>query len=169
MTLLNLRGTVMRRFLAGIVLTGAMCVPANAFAQTSAEYAVMAKQAWADLDCAALADYADEMNEFKRLFKMGIGKGRAFWEASDKGKIEQQDFNREVPPAFMMAIGSLLPLPDDDDVGLGADFVLGQLWGKAMEDVHNRAYDPKSNPAHDAKVATAIAKNEFSAKNCSLM
>jgi hypothetical protein len=159
----------MRRFLGGIVLAGAMCVPANAFAQTSAEYAVMAKQAWADLECAALASFAGETNEYERLFKLGIGKGRAFWEASDKGKIEQQDFNREVPPAFMMAI-SLLPLPDDDDdVGLGADFVLGRLWGQAMEDARNRAYDPKSNPAHDAKVATTIAKNAFSTKNCSLM
>ena len=69
----------------------------------------------------------------------------------------------------MMAIGSLLTPPDDDDVRLGADFVLGHIWGQALEDAHNRAYDPKSNPAHDAKVATTIAKNEFSAKICSLM
>jgi hypothetical protein len=41
-------------------------IPARALAQTSAEYVAMAKQAWADLECAALASYADEESESKR-------------------------------------------------------------------------------------------------------
>ena len=69
------------RLILGVVALLITFIPARALAQTSAEYAAMAKQAWADLDCAALADYGDELSEFKRLFKMGIGKGRAFWEA----------------------------------------------------------------------------------------
>src|SRR6476646_3281007 len=121
---------------APFLLAGAMCVPANAFAQTSAEYAVMAKQAWANLDCAALANFADDTNEYRRLFTLGIRKGRTFWEASDKGKIEQQDYNREVPSGVSMAF------PDYDDV-VGADFVFGRLFERAMQDAHNLTYDTK--------------------------
>jgi hypothetical protein len=127
----------------------------------------MPKHVLADLDCAALADYAGEESEYKRLFKRGIDRGRTYWEASERGKIEQKDINREVPNAFMV---TALSQPIDGDVPqLGADFVLGQLWGMARQNAMNLAYDTKSNPARDQKVAATIAKNAFSAKNCSLL
>jgi hypothetical protein len=47
--------------------------------------------------------------------------------------------------------------------------VFGRLFEMAMEDAHNLTYDQKRNPKQDTKVATTIAKNAFSAKNCSLM
>ena len=82
----------------------------------------------------------------------------------------QQDYNREVPSVFGTAAVSvpltpaLAPIMD-----FGTDFYLGQIWGMAHQNAMNLAYDTKSNPAHDGKVATALAKKEFSAKNCSLL
>ena len=126
----------------------------------------MAKQAWADLDCAALANYAGEPDEeLNRLFKSGYDRGKTFMKADAAGKIDQQD-NPEVPGVF--ALAEFGPTSTYDSQ-LSDDFVLGRLCQMAMEQARNLTYDPKRNPAQDAQVATEIAKNAFTAKNCSLI
>jgi hypothetical protein len=146
------------------IMIAVTIVPTSALAQTSSEYVVMGKQSWAQVQCAALAEFAGDTNGFKRLFAVGIAKQRTFIQAQFAGKVEQQDYNREMPMFYASALAAV-PL----DIDVSVDFELGALWASAYDAARNVAYDPKSNPAQNGEMATAIAKNAFSSKNCSLL
>lgn len=92
-------------------------LPTGAWAQTSAEYAVMGKKVTAVFECAALAQLAGDADEQKRLFTRGYEQGKTFIEALRSGKIEKQDVDQvpvcsstgQLPISCLDGYGSLIP------------------------------------------------------------
>jgi hypothetical protein len=138
-----------------LVAVGVAFLPAEAWAQTSAEYAGMGKKTIAAFECAALAQLAGDADQQKRLFTLGYEQGKTFIEALRSGKIEKQDLD-QVP------IGVLVDGPT-------ADFVLGRLWEFDTDYYQRNAYVSEANPKADVASAMRYAKGEFADKNCDLM
>lgn len=89
----------------------------TSLAQTSKDYAVMGKKAYAAFECAALASFARDEDEQHRLFQLGYDEGKTFLEALRNGKIEAEDVNSTVPVGITLALE-----------GPTADFILGRVW-----------------------------------------
>jgi hypothetical protein len=71
----------------------------------------------------------------------------------------QEDYNREVPLAYMSALAGK-PNPDIA-TDLGPDFDLGLLWARAYDEARSLVYDRTINPAQDEKIAITIARKSF--------
>src|SRR5262249_10167123 len=134
--------------------------PTYVLAQTSSDYFVMGKQSWAELECAALADWAREDDEYKRLLTQGIAKQRTFIEARNAGKVDQKDVFNEMPSSYFRP---WMSVPSAVDVS--ADFEIGVLWAAAKAEAQSLI--DKNDPDGRTEVQVEVAKNALSNKNCS--
>jgi len=131
----------------------------TSLAQTSKDYAVMGKKAYAAFECAALASFARDEDEQHRLFQLGYDEGKTFLEALRNGKIEAEDVNSTVPVGITLALE-----------GPTADFILGRVWEGAVKNVLdkiNRDFSDDHYPSSDEQAGAA--KNHFSRENCGLI
>lgn len=132
-----------------------LCLPfVLAHGQTSQEYAVMGRSAWAAFECTALASHLRETKEQERLFLFGYKQGQVFLGALQSGKIANKDVNGQVPISLVLLLQGPTP-----------DFILGRVFEAAQDNALKKVLktDDKMNPAEIQKI---MAKNEFSNKNC---
>jgi hypothetical protein len=127
-------------------------------AQTSKDYALMGRKAWAAFSCSALASVAGKADEQQRLFTLGYEQGKTFIEALRSGKIEKKDVDAEVP------VGVLWVLQ-----GPSADFALGRMWETAVQEATKDVYATSAKGIDDQKFQALAASNAFTKANCSLM
>jgi hypothetical protein len=121
-------------------------------AQTSKDYALMGKRAWVAFECAALALTAKNETENRRLFTLGYEQGKAFVQALQSGKIEEQHLNSNVPMSVLFKLE-----------GPNIDFMLGRIWEGAYEKA------TKAIHAADWDRWVSLAQNQFVKQNCGLM
>ena len=116
------------RLLIAVVITGLSVT--SAAAQTSKEYAQMAKRAWSAFECAALAAQIDKKDAHERLFKIGYQLGKSFIEATLAGRVNRSDISSTVPVGFTMSMQGPTP-----------DFMLGVIWTGAYDSAHQGIYE----------------------------
>jgi len=130
-----------------------MFIP-SAGAQSSEQYAVMARAVWSAFECSSLAAESGDHKEQKRLFMFGYNQGKVFIAAVQAGKVKRKDLSSNAP------IGVLVRLE-----GPSPDFMLGRIYEGAQDDALNDVYHV-GNSDKDNKLA---ASNKFTTKNCQLI
>lgn len=143
------------RIIFAILVLGAMC--SKATAQSSKDYAMMAKRSWSAFECAALASTADLKDERERLFHYGYNQGKAFIDATIAGKVEHDDILQIAPWGFTSSLE-----------GPSVDFMLGVVWSaatdNALSDVHKDGKEYVSIALWKMRADTKFRK-----ANCSLL
>lgn len=124
---------------------------------TSKEYAVMGRELWSALQCAAWASKAEEEGQEERLFTYGYEQGKRFLKALEAGKIEQEDISNEVP----IGVTWLLQGPTHE-------FILGRLYESSYDDALKEVFktDEEFNSDELQKI---IAADKFRGGNCELI
>jgi hypothetical protein len=132
-------------------LTGAL------YAQSSREFAVMGRTAWASFECAALASQMKDRAEQERLFNVGYEAGKKFLEALQSNKIERKHISEEVPIGFTLLIA-----------GPSSDFVLGRVFENAQDDALKDVLKSNGQFNSDDLQAT-LARSKYTRQNCRLI
>jgi hypothetical protein len=127
-------------------------------AQTSRDYAVMARAVIPSFECATLASTMDNAKEQERLFNYGYKAGLAFLAALRAGKVNRTDLDNEVPFSILLLIGGPTP-----------DFVLGRVYAAAEEEAWKALQKHRGYRDFDADLQKTVAQNEFSKRNCELL
>ena len=132
-------------------LTGAL------YAQSSREFAVMGRTAWASFECASLASQMKDRAEQERLFNVGYESGKKFLEALQSKKIERKHISEEVPIGFTLLIA-----------GPSSDFVLGRVFENAQDDALKDVLKSNGQLNSDDLQAT-LAQSKYTKQNCRLI
>lgn len=127
-------------------------------AQSSKDYAMMAKRSFSEFSCAALAATAGMKGEHSRLFKLGYEHGKTFIEALQANKVEPSDVSNIVPWGFSFNLGGPSP-----------DFMLGVIWSFAIQGTDDGVRKDEEMKPVDPSLWEMRAKNRFSKENCSLL
>ena len=129
----------------------------SVMAETSKEYAVMAKSVWSAFECSVLAEKSKNVIEQERLFTYGYKQGLVFIEALKAQKIKQEDLSSESPLMMLLLLQGPTP-----------DFMLGRVFEGALESGLKNVYKTGEEFNSDEMQET-IAKNEFWNRNCQLI
>jgi hypothetical protein len=104
-------------------------------AQTSREFADMARNAWAAFECASLAERMGDEREAERLFKFGVNQANAFVDANLAGRVDQSDLARYAP-TMSFALSELSRLiAVDADRNLIVGFIFESAVNAAVKDI----------------------------------
>jgi len=134
-----------------------MLFASSAVAESSKDYAIRGKRAWAAFECASLASVAGDQEKQEKLFTVGLNEGRVFIEALKGGKIKEEDLKSNVP------IGMLLLLQ-----GPSPDFMLGRVYENAQENALKKVFRSDGPPQSDDE-RKSLAELELSRRNCDLI
>lgn len=126
-------------------------------AESSEEYAVIAKSVWSAFECTALADKSKNIKEQERLFEYGYKHGLIFLKALQAGKIKREDLSKEAPIMMLLLLQGPTP-----------DFMLGRVFDGALESALKNIYKTGDKFNSDEE-QERIAKNEFWKRNCKLL
>lgn len=140
-----------------LILVLLMAASAPAFAQSSKDYALMAKRGWSEFECAALAASAKKKNKQVRLFKQGFHHIKDFIQATLDGKVDRQDTFETVP----MSVTMLMEGPI-------VDFMLGAIWSEAYKTSHEDVYNDEKGEPRLASLWQNYAELKFRRANCEL-
>lgn len=136
----------------GLVI--AMTLAPAAFAQSSREYALMARSTWAAFECSILASHLKDQREAQRLFNYGYRQGKTFVDAAIGRKIEQKDLSSEAPWIVLALLQGPTP-----------DFMLGRIFENAMD--HTLKDILKSgDQMNPDDLQRTLAQTKYTAKNC---
>jgi hypothetical protein len=127
------------------------------YAQSSLEFAVMGRTAWAAFECASLASQMKDQAEQERLFNIGYESGKKFLEALQSKKIEHKHISEEVPIGFTLLIA-----------GPSNDFVLGRVFENAQDDALKDVLKSNGKLNSDDLQAT-LAQAKYTKQNCRLI
>jgi hypothetical protein len=145
---------VMARILLPALAAAAAICSGTAMAQSSKEYAMMAKASWAAFECTALASVLQDFEEEKRLFDYGYEQGRRYLAAFREGKVTGSDVVSTVPLPFQLAAPT-------------AEFVLGTVYEKAQQHALSPIEAGKKDRVQ--MYSTGLAKARFRSANCALI
>ena len=125
-------------------------------AESSKEYAIMAKSVWGAFECSIFAEQIKDTEEQQRLFKYGYDYGLKFIDAWLSNKIKREDLSSEVPMIMLMTLRGGGPT---------ADFMLGRLFEIIADKTHGETSNTgdKYNPEFQQ---LNVAKDEFWKRNC---
>lgn len=126
-------------------------------AETSRDYAIMARAAWSAFECSSLASKSGDAKEQERLFLFGYDQGKKFIVAVQTNKVKEQDLSREAPLIMLLLLQ-----------GPTADFMLGRVFEAAQESALKDVYKT-GEVFHDDETQKANAKNKFWKLNCQLI
>ncbi|RCW80928.1 hypothetical protein [Phyllobacterium bourgognense] len=131
----------------------------DANAQTSAEYALMAKRSVAAFMCVSLAaGLEDKHQEYNRLFGIAYNEGKRFLEAAMQGKVSQHDMGTEVPMIFSLS-------GDSPNI----DFMLGRIAAKADDEVFKKVYLDDQRRTFPADIVRNNFEDQYRQHNCDLL
>jgi hypothetical protein len=130
----------------------------SAAAQSSKEYAMMAKHAWAAFECSSFASVAGDKKEQERLFQYGYENGKEFLAALRENKIEQAHLLDTVQLRFLSVAR-----------GPTMDFILGRVYEWAQGSAVKRVSSSEGGKERPEDVQTIIAKIQFQKANCILL
>jgi hypothetical protein len=120
----------------------------------------MGKKLWAAFTCSALADAAGNAKERQRLFSIGYEQGKMFLDAIKAGKIDNQDFDNNVPFVVTLMLHGSLSLRGPPS----ADFILGRIFEAAIDEATKQPL-----AASDKNAREIIANQNYANMNCSLL
>jgi hypothetical protein len=146
---------MLKRVYAIAMLLAVLLEPAAA--QSSREYAIMARSAWSAFECSSLASQMKDPQEQQRLFMYGYKQGLAFISALQAKKIQQSDMS-SIPPVGMLWLLE----------GPTPDFMLGRVY-EAAQDYALKDVFKTGEHVNSTEAQKTIAQNEFSKKNCRLI
>jgi hypothetical protein len=129
----------------------------GAWAQSSSDYALMAKQAWAAFECSSLASVSDDTKEQERLFAYGFAQGKRFLAALRDKKIQQSDLSNIAPMGFLMAAQGPSP-----------DFIMGRVFENAQENALKNVF-AEDGKLHSKQQQKVIAEGRYNRANCRLL
>lgn len=129
-----------------------------ATAQSSKEYAMMAKHAWAAFECSSFASVAGDKKEQERLFQYGYEKGKQFLAALRENKIEQAHLLDTVQLRFLSVAR-----------GPTMDFILGRVYEWAQGSAVKRVSSSEEGKERPEDVQKMIARIQFQKANCILL
>jgi hypothetical protein len=139
--------------LAVFVISLISILPAETWAQTSQQYALMGRKLWAAYACAVTKDVTGEKDEEDRLFKIGYEQGKIFIEALQSGKIEKIDLDNQVPLTVLFVLR-----------GPNVDFILGRIWEAVIDETTKEIFDAKDKPTQKV-----VAQRKYNQMNCGLI
>ncbi len=146
----------MRVHIAIALVIGVM-LAAAASAQTSREYAVMARSTWAAFECSILASHLKDQRDAERLFTFGYSQGKTFIAAVREKKVEKKDLSAEAPWIVVALLEGPTP-----------DFMLGRIFESAMD--HTLKDVLKSGEQmNPADMQRTLAETKYTAKNCRVL
>lgn len=149
--MVKLRISMLLAVLCGLLLS------AIATAQSSKDYARMARATWSAFECASLASESRGKKEQERLFTFGYEQGLKFIAAMKGKQLLDDDLRSEAPLVLLLLLQ-----------GPTADFMLGRIYAaaeeSALEDFLKSGQDLRS--PEDRKL---VAANKFRKQNCSLI
>jgi hypothetical protein len=126
-------------------------------AQTSKDFAVMGRVAWAAFGCSSLAAQMKEQKEQERLFLLGYEQGKVFIEAAQAKKVERKDISEEVPIGMTLLLQGPTP-----------DFMLGRVYESAQEEALKSVLRTNGNLNTD-EVQASLARSTYTKQNCRLV
>lgn len=129
-----------------------------AYAQSSKDYALMAKRSWSEFVCAALATTAGKKNEHEKLFKAAFDHGKTFIEAAKAGKVERSDILEIVPWGFSFNVA-----------GPSTDFALGVIWSFALQSTDEGVREDENKKPVEPSLWETRASHRFLKENCALL
>lgn len=130
---------------------------ADANAQTSKDYAVMGRVAWAAFECSSLAAQMKDPKEQERLFLLGYEQGKKFIEAVQSKKVERKDISTEVPIGLVLLLQGPTP-----------DFMLGRIYESAQDEALKDVLRTDGKLNAD-EIQAIIAQNKYTKQNCRLL
>jgi len=145
------------RFIFAVLGAVGMPFASMSVAETSKDYAIMARAAWSAFECSSLASKNGDAKEQQRLFLFGYDQGKQFIAAVQAKQVKGQDLSSEAP------LGMLLLLQ-----GPSADFMLGRVFDAAQESALEDVYKT-GEVFHDDEAQKSNAKNKFWKLNCQLI
>ena len=74
-------------------------------AESSKDYAVMARASWSALECSSLASKSKNFKEQERLFLHGYDQGQKFIAAVKSEKVKREDLSTEAPLMMLLLQG----------------------------------------------------------------
>lgn len=138
-------------------LRACLLVAPAANAQTSKDFAALARASWSSFECASLASKSGETKEQERLFMLGYRQGQQFIAALKAEKIKREDLNREAPLVMLMLLE-----------GPSADFMLGRVFAATQDAVMKDIYRV-GEVARSQQEQMQAAKAKFGKLNCALI
>jgi len=129
----------------------------NATAQTSRDYALMARAAWSAFECSSLASHMKDTKEQERLFLYGYKEGLAFIAALQAKKVQRADLSAEAPWIMLLLLQGPTP-----------DFMLGRVYESAQETALKNVLKTGEQLNPD-DLQKAVAQNEYTKRNCRLV
>jgi len=138
-------------------MVGGLLYAGAGAAQSSKDYAVMARAAWSAYECSSLAGAFEDFQEQQRLFSFGYDQGKRFLAALEAKKVKGDDLNSEAPLVLLLLLA-----------GPSADFMLGRIYSAAERSALDDVYETRG-VVHDLEARRSNAKNNFWRLNCNLI
>lgn len=129
----------------------------EARAESSFEYAQMARATWSAFECSSLAGKLKKADAETRLFEFGYKNGLAFIDAVKNGKIKQEDLSKSAPIGVLWLLQGPTP-----------DFMLGRIYESAQNEVLKDVYRVGEHFNLETE-QELIASKKFTASNCELI
>jgi hypothetical protein len=87
-----------------MVMVGGLLYAGAGAAQSSKDYAVMARAARSAFECSSLAGAFEDFQEQQRLFSFGYDQGKRFLAALEAKKVKGDDLNSEAPLVLLLLL-----------------------------------------------------------------
>lgn len=145
----------LKQVIFAVLLAVAISIPVGA--QSSKEYAQMAKATWSAFECSSLASKAGNPKEQERLFLYGYEQGKKFISAVQAKKVDQKDLSSEAPLIMLLLLQ-----------GPNPDFMLGRVFESAQDSALKEIFKTGDH-FNSNEEQKAIAKNNFWNLNCQLI
>lgn len=126
-------------------------------AESSKEFAIMAKETWSAFECSVLAEKSKNIKEQERLFMFGYKEGLKFIDALKSEKIKGKDISSTAPLGMVLRLQGPTP-----------DFMLGRVFEGAADSALENVFKTEEKFNSDEAQET-IAANEFRKRNCQLI
>jgi len=122
-------------------MVGGLLYAGAGAAQSSKDYAVMARAAWSAYECSSLAGAFEDFQEQQRLFSFGYDQGKRFLAALEAKKVKGDDLNSEAPLVLLLLLA-----------GPSADFMLGRIYSAAARSALDDVYETRGVVHRSTKV-----------------
>lgn len=126
-------------------------------AESSKDYAIMARASWSAFECSSLASKSKNFKEQERLFLHGYDQGQKFIAAVKSEKVKREYLSTEAPLMMLLLLQ-----------GPTADFMLGRIFEAAQKSALEDVYKTGQNFNSD-EMQESLAKNKFWKLNCQLI
>ncbi len=134
-------------------------------AQVGVEKARLARTMWSAFECAAYAELSGNKKEQAKLFEVGLHAGREFIDALKNRQISPEAVSKEAPIGVTMLLA-----------GPSADFVIGRVFEKAMQEAFDNIVKRKngilldsSKWIDDEALRKSKAERYYLSRNCTLL